>query len=106
MSSWCIRTLLPEASNYTAQSTNMASTHVEDVADKRKSDSSMKAPISEVDLKDSENALDGELISAGSQHLHRRLGGKEIQLLAVGGAIGTCMAFPSDLKTLYKWLST
>ncbi|KAL4952487.1 amino acid permease-domain-containing protein [Aspergillus filifer] len=33
----------------------------------------------------------GELISAGSQHLHRRLGGKEIQLFAVGGAIGTSL---------------
>lgn len=31
------------------------------------------------------------LISAGSQHLQRKLGGKEIQLFAVGGAIGTCM---------------
>lgn len=37
-----------------------------------------------------EEALPAELISAGSEHLHRRLGGKEIQLLAVGGAIGTC----------------
>lgn len=45
---------------------------------------------------DDENALPGELISAGSQHLHRRLGGKEIQLLAVGGAIGTCIE-PSRL---------
>ncbi|KAL4790968.1 amino acid permease/ SLC12A domain-containing protein [Aspergillus venezuelensis] len=33
----------------------------------------------------------GQLISAGSQHLHRRLGGKEIQLFAVGGAIGTSL---------------
>ncbi|KAL4908425.1 hypothetical protein BDW74DRAFT_175107 [Aspergillus multicolor] len=30
-------------------------------------------------------------ISAGSQHLHRKLGGKEIQLFAVGGAIGTSL---------------
>lgn len=29
-------------------------------------------------------------ITAGSQHLHRKLGGKEVQLFAVGGAIGTC----------------
>ncbi|KAL2782539.1 amino acid permease/ SLC12A domain-containing protein [Aspergillus keveii] len=35
--------------------------------------------------------MSGELISAGSQHLHRRLGGKEIQLFAVGGAIGTSL---------------
>lgn len=40
---------------------------------------------------DSERAMTGELISAGSQHLQRKLGGKEIQLFAVGGAIGTCM---------------
>jgi amino acid transporter len=39
---------------------------------------------------DSEEALTSELISAGSEHLQRKLGGKEIQLLAVGGAIGTC----------------
>jgi amino acid transporter len=39
---------------------------------------------------DSEEALTSELISAGSEHLQRQLGGKEIQLLAVGGAIGTC----------------
>ncbi|KAL1860907.1 hypothetical protein Plec18167_003812 [Paecilomyces lecythidis] len=38
-----------------------------------------------------EEALPAELISAGSEHLHRRLGGKEIQLLAVGGAIGTSL---------------
>lgn len=38
----------------------------------------------------SETAVPAELISAGSQHLQRRLGGKEIQLFAVGGAIGTC----------------
>ena len=29
-------------------------------------------------------------ITAGSQYLHRKLGGKEVQLFAVGGAIGTC----------------
>lgn len=39
---------------------------------------------------DSEEALTSELVSAGSEQLHRKLGGKEIQLLAVGGAIGTC----------------
>ena len=51
---------------------------------------SVKSDRSGMDNKDgNENALPGELISAGSQHLHRRLGGKEIQLLAVGGAIGT-----------------
>lgn len=45
------------------------------------------------DQKPGETALPGELISAGSQQLHRKLGGKEIQLFAVGGAIGTCMLF-------------
>ncbi|KAF7116308.1 hypothetical protein CNMCM5793_004474 [Aspergillus hiratsukae] len=43
------------------------------------------------DHQESEKALPAELISAGSQHLHRRLGGKEVQLLAVGGAIGTSL---------------
>ena len=32
----------------------------------------------------------GEIITAGSQHLHRKLRGREVQLIAVGGAIGTC----------------
>lgn len=69
----------------------MASTP-DGVPQRRKSDHSAKQAASEVDLKDDgESAMPGELISAGSQHLHRRLGGKEIQLLAVGGAIGTCM---------------
>ena len=48
-------------------------------------------PESKADQKPAETALPGELISAGSQQLHRKLGGKEIQLFAVGGAIGTCM---------------
>ncbi|KAI3065378.1 hypothetical protein CBS147353_8435 [Aspergillus niger] len=30
-------------------------------------------------------------ITAGSQYLHRKLGGKEVQLFAVGGAIGTSL---------------
>ena len=37
-----------------------------------------------------ENAMPAELISAGSEHLQRRVGGKEVQLFAIGGAIGTC----------------
>ena len=49
------------------------------------------ADLSEKHGDDGEAASPSELISAGSQHLHRRLGGKEIQLFAVGGAIGTCM---------------
>lgn len=44
----------------------------------------------EPDQKMGEEAMPAELISAGSQHLHRKLGGKEIQLFAVGGAIVTC----------------
>ncbi|KAI9370277.1 amino acid permease/ SLC12A domain-containing protein [Aspergillus egyptiacus] len=48
------------------------------------------APGADFDQKP-EPALSGELISAGSQHLHRKLGGKEIQLFAVGGAIGTSL---------------
>lgn len=28
-------------------------------------------------------------LDAGSAHLHRKLGGKEVQLFAIGGAIGT-----------------
>ena len=30
-------------------------------------------------------------VTAGSQHLHRSLRGKEVQLFAIGGAIGTCL---------------
>jgi amino acid transporter len=37
----------------------------------------------DTDQKPAEEAMPGELISAGSQHLHRKLGGKEIQLSAV-----------------------
>lgn len=32
-----------------------------------------------------------ELLSAGSQHLQRKLGSKEVQLFAIGGAIGTSL---------------
>jgi amino acid transporter len=46
----------------------------------------------------SQTALPSGLISAGSDHLHRRLGGKEIQLFAVGGAIGTCMESPNIFR--------
>ena len=35
-------------------------------------------------------------ITAGSQALHRKLRGKEVQLFAIGGAIGTCKS--ADLK--------
>jgi amino acid permease len=67
-------------------------TYTEDVG--KKSSNQAKGPGRDLDAKlDSENALPSELISAGSQDLHRKLGGKEIQLFAVGGAIGTCMEF-------------
>jgi hypothetical protein len=49
----------------------------------------------------SQTDLPAELISAGSDHLHRRLGGKEIQLFAVGGAIGTCM----QPLNIFRWTS-
>ena len=48
-----------------------------------------------------EEALPSELVSAGSQHLQRRLGGKEVQLIALGGAIGTCKTpFRIQLPTI------
>ncbi|KAL2371234.1 general amino acid permease [Blastomyces gilchristii SLH14081] len=46
---------------------------------------------SDIDEKHGGDTLPGELISAGSQHLHRKIGGKELQLFAVGGAIGTSL---------------
>ena len=50
-----------------------------------------------------EAALPSGLISAGSQHLHRKLGGKEIQLFAVGGAIGTCIeSIISFIRNIYR----
>lgn len=77
----------------------MESTSPETLHHRKSPRHSIKSPGSDIDVKaDSENALPAELISAGSQHLHRRLGGKEIQLLAVGGAIGTCMGFSVSLN--------
>ncbi|RAH43188.1 general amino acid permease [Aspergillus brunneoviolaceus CBS 621.78] len=35
--------------------------------------------------------FEARVLSAGSQHLHRKLRGREVQLLAVGGAIGTSL---------------
>lgn len=32
-------------------------------------------------------------LKAGSQHLYRQLRSKEVQLFAIGGAIGTCELF-------------
>jgi yeast amino acid transporter len=34
-------------------------------------------------------------VTAGSQALHRKLRGKEVQLFAIGGAIGTCKEMQS-----------
>lgn len=34
---------------------------------------------------------DTQLVSAGSQHLHCKLRSKEVQLFAIGGAIGTSL---------------
>jgi amino acid transporter len=56
-----------------------------------KDDATKPLPDTDIDEKHVESALSGELVSAGSQQLQRKLGGKEIQLFAVGGAIGTCM---------------
>lgn len=38
-------------------------------------------------------------ITAGSQ-LHRKLRGREVQLFAIGGAIGTCKSYPSCLTKI------
>jgi amino acid transporter len=42
----------------------------------------------------SEDVAQGNVadITAGSQCLHRSLRGKEVQLFAIGGAIGTCLS--------------
>jgi hypothetical protein len=61
------------------------------LSQRKKSTDNPPGDAADADHKGPEAAMSGELISAGSQHLHRRLGGKEIQLFAVGGAIGTCM---------------
>ncbi|KAL4862835.1 hypothetical protein BDV12DRAFT_190109 [Aspergillus spectabilis] len=63
-----------------------------DTFNHRKS-SGENAAARDADQKPAEEAIPGELISAGSQHLHRKLGGKEVQLFAVGGAIGTSLYF-------------
>lgn len=41
-------------------------------------------------VEDGENGIPAEC-STGSDELHRKLRSREVQLLAVGGAIGTCM---------------
>ena len=46
------------------------------------------SPVSKSD----EDVAQGSVadITSGSQHLHRSLRGGEVQLFAIGGAIGTC----------------
>ncbi|KAL3459371.1 amino acid permease/ SLC12A domain-containing protein [Aspergillus heterothallicus] len=61
---------------------------MDNLSQRKKSDENVSR---DADHKGPEAAMSGELISAGSQHLHRKLGGKEIQLFAVGGAIGTSL---------------
>jgi amino acid transporter len=74
-------------------------THSNKLDDRKETSDPINGPDPDSDLKQpSETALPAELISAGSQHLHRKLRGKEIQLFAVGGAIGTCMEFSNSLK--------
>jgi amino acid transporter len=40
-------------------------------------------------------------ITSGSQSLHRSLRGKEVQLFAIGGAIGTCMLAPGEASSVW-----
>lgn len=54
-------------------------------------------PAGSVDTEPSPSTYDGDVahgtsshINSGSQALHRNLRGKEVQLFAIGGAIGTC----------------
>lgn len=75
-------------------------THTETVKDRRPSDPPGRDVDSDNKDASSEAALPAELISAGSQQLHRRLGGKEIQLFAVGGAIGTCTCPAAHIRWL------
>lgn len=44
--------------------------------------------------KNDEDVAQGSIteIASGAQSLHRSLRGKEVQLFAIGGAIGTCMS--------------
>jgi amino acid transporter len=59
-------------------------------------DTNEKAPSAKIGLERSQSHNDdvgqGTFVdvTAGSQALHRSLRGKEVQLFAIGGAIGTC----------------
>ncbi|RFU31614.1 hypothetical protein B7463_g4746, partial [Scytalidium lignicola] len=52
------------------------------------------------EIHSSHDVLEGEIISAGFQHLHRKLHGREVQLFAVGGAIGTSHGIPYEITPL------
>ncbi|KAH8803586.1 general amino acid permease [Xylogone sp. PMI_703] len=66
--------------------------HSDKMADSKSTSDPSKDFDAELDEKHiSRTSLPGELITAGSEHLHRALGGKELQLFAVGGAIGTSL---------------
>lgn len=47
-----------------------------------------KSPDGAIDESYSQD--EGEAVPAGSQELHRKLRGRQVQLFAIGGAIGTC----------------
>lgn len=53
-------------------------------------------------MKGDEDVTEGSYadVTAGSQSLHRSLRGPEVQLFAIGGAIGTCKSRPGDDHTL------
>lgn len=49
---------------------------------------------------------DSCLVSSGSQHLHRKLGVKEVQLFALSAAIGTCMFYHLLTKSYTRPFNT
>ena len=71
-------------------------------ADVKKAVSNPGHDGSDEQRKSLEEALPSELVSAGSQHLQRRLGGKEVQLIALGGAIGTCKRSDVNITYMYE----
>lgn len=50
-----------------------------------------KGPATQVNAGPDVEIGDSESISRNSHHLHRKLGSKEVQLFAIGGAIGTSL---------------
>jgi amino acid transporter len=61
-----------------------------DFTDKDEKHSLPSDNATEIRSTGNQDVNEGEIVTAGSQHLHRKLRGKEVQLFAVGGAIGTC----------------